>query len=415
MLTKVCKLMYMKRVLLAFVLILSFFPNVTIANASGCPSGIWSNLYPGECILEYSDEAEVISGTNIRIQPDLLSCDYTFAGVKLSTGYDRISYLRLKSVPITGELTKNQTVNLELSLSENCRAWTKSYLANGEVVFQDGSKVSVDLSESNFRYREKFTGSIDSYCFTKTCGTATLIGSFQVPNSAQGAATLSLSISYNQASTSITQFSPIFAQYKYSGVLFVSNTATTPTSTNGIDANIPLTNVTMVDGEDGNITCYTADFTPSAISTYNIIGTRWRISEKNLAGQMTILDEYDWGLGVQANGDAVREYTTNGGKISLITGGTVIYAYNPRNVTKDFGYECSVAIRSKNSVGRFATEVIFAKGNTKDFNKVPATQLTPAASPSPKAKKSTITCTKGKLIKKVTAANPKCPAGYKKK
>jgi hypothetical protein len=59
--------------------------------------------------------------------------------------------------------------------------------------------------------------------------------------------------------------------------------------------------------------------------------------------------------------------------------------------------------------------VIFAKGNTKDFNKVPATQLTPAASPSPKAKKSTITCTKGKLTKKVTAANPKCPAGYKKK
>jgi hypothetical protein len=31
------------------------------------------------------------------------------------------------------------------------------------------------------------------------------------------------------------------------------------------------------------------------------------------------------------------------------------------------------------------------------------------------AKKSTITCLKGKLTKKVTAINPKCPAGYKKK
>ena len=30
-------------------------------------------------------------------------------------------------------------------------------------------------------------------------------------------------------------------------------------------------------------------------------------------------------------------------------------------------------------------------------------------------KKTTITCTKGKLTKKVTAVNPKCPAGYKKK
>jgi len=26
-----------------------------------------------------------------------------------------------------------------------------------------------------------------------------------------------------------------------------------------------------------------------------------------------------------------------------------------------------------------------------------------------------ITCTKGKMVKKVSGANPKCPAGYKKK
>jgi hypothetical protein len=30
-------------------------------------------------------------------------------------------------------------------------------------------------------------------------------------------------------------------------------------------------------------------------------------------------------------------------------------------------------------------------------------------------KKVTITCVKGKEIKKVTAVNPKCPIGYKKK
>jgi hypothetical protein len=35
--------------------------------------------------------------------------------------------------------------------------------------------------------------------------------------------------------------------------------------------------------------------------------------------------------------------------------------------------------------------------------------------PAPMVKKSTITCVKGKLIKKVTATNPKCPSGYKKK
>jgi hypothetical protein len=45
---------------------------------------------------------------------------------------------------------------------------------------------------------------------------------------------------------------------------------------------------------------------------------------------------------------------------------------------------------------------------------------TPAPSPSPTAptavKKSlTITCVKGKVVKKVTAVSPKCPTGYKKK
>jgi hypothetical protein len=34
---------------------------------------------------------------------------------------------------------------------------------------------------------------------------------------------------------------------------------------------------------------------------------------------------------------------------------------------------------------------------------------------APKSSKTTITCTKGKTIKKVTAIKPTCPAGYKKK
>ena len=38
-----------------------------------------------------------------------------------------------------------------------------------------------------------------------------------------------------------------------------------------------------------------------------------------------------------------------------------------------------------------------------------------AATKAPAAKRTTITCVKGKLTKKVTAVNPKCPTGYKKK
>jgi hypothetical protein len=45
----------------------------------------------------------------------------------------------------------------------------------------------------------------------------------------------------------------------------------------------------------------------------------------------------------------------------------------------------------------------------------PSASVTPTPSAKPVVKKTTITCIKGKTSKKVTAVNPKCPAGYKKK
>ena len=50
----------------------------------------------------------------------------------------------------------------------------------------------------------------------------------------------------------------------------------------------------------------------------------------------------------------------------------------------------------------------------------PTASPTPSATPTPSAKpvaakKSSITCVKGKTTKKVTAVNPKCPSGYKRK
>jgi hypothetical protein len=45
----------------------------------------------------------------------------------------------------------------------------------------------------------------------------------------------------------------------------------------------------------------------------------------------------------------------------------------------------------------------------------PTPTPTVVATVKPVAKKTTITCVKGKLTKKVTEIKPKCPAGYKKK
>jgi hypothetical protein len=44
-----------------------------------------------------------------------------------------------------------------------------------------------------------------------------------------------------------------------------------------------------------------------------------------------------------------------------------------------------------------------------------SSEPTPQKSVAPVIKKSTITCIKGKVMKKVTAVSPKCPVGYKKK
>jgi len=45
----------------------------------------------------------------------------------------------------------------------------------------------------------------------------------------------------------------------------------------------------------------------------------------------------------------------------------------------------------------------------------PKVEVTQNPVVTPTSKKTTITCTKGKLVKKVSAVNPKCPSGYKKK
>ncbi|MEY4959419.1 MAG: hypothetical protein RL271_793, partial [Actinomycetota bacterium] len=45
---------------------------------------------------------------------------------------------------------------------------------------------------------------------------------------------------------------------------------------------------------------------------------------------------------------------------------------------------------------------------------IPSSTPTVIVTAAPVTKKTTITCVKGKLVKKVTALKPVCPKGYKK-
>jgi hypothetical protein len=78
-----------------------------------------------------------------------------------------------------------------------------------------------------------------------------------------------------------------------------------------------------------------------------------------------------------------------------------------------------VFLRAKNF--GFSSPIIKAQLTQEAVAVAPSPTPTPTASPTPSAsakpvvKAVTITCIKGKTSKKVTAVNPKCPTGYKKK
>jgi hypothetical protein len=53
------------------------------------------------------------------------------------------------------------------------------------------------------------------------------------------------------------------------------------------------------------------------------------------------------------------------------------------------------------------------RGNTLTWMKIQAADKTEMSVAKPKL--TSVTCVKGKLIKRLTAISPKCPSGYKKK
>lgn len=91
------------------------------------------------------------------------------------------------------------------------------------------------------------------------------------------------------------------------------------------------------------------------------------------------------------------------------------------SVTSDSGATQDVAVESmseKNGwihLGAYNFHFSAPTVKVKFFQDAAPKSEPSAATATPSAKKTTITCVKGKLTKKVSAVNPKCPTGYKKK
>jgi hypothetical protein len=387
--------------------------SIASANATGCAGGGWQFMSPNKCVIALSDQ-----GLSQSINPTIDKCDDTMYGIKISTGYDYISYISITSIGLDGKLTPGALVNFDVQIRQACRAWKGAYKILATLISSDGTEIIAQMSAPKFRYNEKFTGTFDSYCFTNTCGDGTYPGTFALPiNIPAGNFKISIIVSDDPSTSSIT-LPPVRNVMTFSGSLFngtptatptPSPTATPTTDPNTINPSIPFTKVIFGAEPSGILACNSYDFTPSAVSSFGIIGTHWRFSTDNTAGEIVILDEFDMGLGVQTNGDSIRKTLTNGSNIALLINGDVFYGYSPRNQIKGAGYQCSVAVRTSSGIGRYATQIAFSTVDSKDFSVV--------TQPIPKTgsmKVISVTCVKGKSTKIVKGLNPQCPTGYKK-
>ena len=338
--------------------------------------------------------------------------------------------IRKGPAPFNGELTLYFTQNVNI----------KTYTFQTELISPSGKSIPLigrqDTTENTY----------SEYCWGTYCKSTYLIYSVALPeNSEVGKYDLRFTakwlgsncvgtvcesgVTKSQSTTALGALEITGATPAPTPTLTATPTATptpastpTPTATSTVGENIPVTKVTGSADSDGGITCYVADFTKEAVDAYGIIGTHWKISSNNSNSGRAVLDEYDWGIGVKNNGDPITEITASGGKVSIIDKGVVFYGYKPRNQVKGSSYECSVAIRTSKGVGPYATETIFSKVNTKNFNPIEinkaVTSRTPTTSTSvtPSTSKGiTITCVAGKLTRKITATKPVCPSGFKRK
>ena len=95
---------------------------------------------------------------------------------------------------------------------------------------------------------------------------------------------------------------------------------------------------------------------------------------------------------------------------------TVHFASSNQTSSSEFKDLVTKSAELKTKLGQEVQSKAKAAAEAKAAADLKAKQEAEAkAVPAAVAKKSTISCVKGKLIKKVTAVKPKCPAGYKKK
>ncbi len=353
---------------------MTFVP-ATQANADTVCQSIFQFEAPSGCVL--SDAEGAILGT-----PNITTCNDRFAGLVLSTGYDSAVYVAFTGIGLDGQLTPGASVRYSIWLMQDCRAWAGAYSVTLKLSGDSGGSVT-STPIGQFAYSEKFTGALDSYCFTNTCGSTTYSGTFTIPPSlAVGQYRVQVSVDYNAASALL----PLPALHQD----VVMKTKLTKTQF------YPAVNLYFPDG--GPLVCYFLDFTKAAVQTYGITGTDWEIK----AGNQVIATYKD--LPLYSDTRFSKYLSTGAFTIDLnTTAGVPVYGFGIKAQTKGQTYTCSVSVKT--------TQGAYDKVSLSATAAVSTLNWTVIPEPSSR----TITCYKrsnSKLTKKVTGVNPKCPSGY---
>lgn len=182
----------------------------------------------------------------------------------------------------------------------------------------------------------------------------------------------------------------------------IISSSPTPTAPQA-NSNIPKSKFDFTQASSGSLICIQPQFTDSDLSQYSITGTHWKIMDQS----GTVIDDYDWPLTLATNLSASADKSLGGQRTTLLVDGNWYYFYQLSLPKEGMTYSCSVSVVTSSGTGIPVTEYVTALlTSTPTQTQIPTVVA---------KKKTTITCVKSKLTKKVTALKPVCPKGYKKK
>jgi hypothetical protein len=337
------------------------------------------------------------------LSPNLKMCDDGYG----YHGYDYLSHITFKTVQKDGVIGKGQNLPFEAQINQSCLAWNNAYAINVSLISPSGKVYAGSTSTSSFTYSDKYSAPLLSYCSTEICGWARIQGSVQLPSDAPGGQYIvSIHIVSNWPS------------YSKDLSFNMSTTLGMPLSASDIPT---IQTLAIAHGSTGPVVCYFTEFTPAGVASFGITGSDWSISEDG-----SVIDTYE-NLPL-SNSDKLVFYTLNHGIISVgmnTAAGTRLYSYTVTDQKKDSKYACRVAINTNTGAGTPAEVSALAPVSTKHLDILtdgsesaapsPAPSATATATPTKSPAKSllkTIYCLKGRTLKIVKSASPRCPSGY---